>query len=297
MEGMVNDLNATLEVAVDVGAGLGEGPIWDDRADELIFVDSEAGLIYRFDPAAECLSQVAVGPMIGAALPREAGGFVATSVDGLLTVEPSGESRLLVPVEQDRPHCRMNDAKCDSRGRLFSGTLSSPFERGGNALYRIDPDGSLHCIQAGITVSNGIGWSPDERLFYYVDTSARGIDRFDYDIDTGAISGRRRFVDIDRADGFPDGLCVDAEGHVWIALFMGGQVRRYDPDGRLVARISLPVSTVTSCNFGGPALTDLYITTARNHVPADARAGEPLAGALFRCRPGVTGLASHRFAG
>lgn len=297
MPKQVKDLSATLEVAVHVRARLGEGPIWDDRAGDLIFVDCEESRIYRFDPAAKHLSYVTVGPIIGAAIPREAGGIVASSVEGLLAVQPHGECQLLVPVERDRPYCRMNDAKCDSRGRLFTGTFASPFERGGNALYRIDPDGSLHLMLSGVTVSNGIGWSPDERTFYYVDTATRGIDCFDYDIGSGAISRRRRFVDIDRAHGFPDGLCVDAEGYVWIALFLGGAVRRYAPDGQLVAQVALPVSGVTSCNFGGAALDELYVTTARNHVPTELLAGEPLSGALFRCRPGVTGQASHRFAG
>lgn len=297
MHAPIKELSATLEVAVDPATGLGEGPIWDERAGELVFVDSDAGTIYRFDPVTCALSSLNIGHTIGAAIPREQGGYVVSSVDGLLAVDNAGEHRVLVAVEPDRPNCRMNDAKCDSRGRLFSGTLASPFVRGGNALYRIDPDASLSLVRPGVTVSNGLGWSPDERLFYYVDTSARGIDCFDYDIVTGQISDCRRFADIERSEGFPDGLCVDAEGHVWVALFLGGEVRRYAPDGRLVARVTLPVSGVTSCNFGGADLGDLYITTARNHVPPETIAGEPLAGALFRCRPGVRGLPSYRFAG
>src|SRR5690606_25233767 len=127
----------------------------------LIFVDSEESGIYCFDPATDHLSHLPVGPVIGAAIPREQGGFVVSSVDGLLAVDLSGESALLVPVEQDKPHHRMNDAKCDARGRLFTGTLASPFRRGANALYRIDPDHNVHMILEGVTVSNGLGWSPD----------------------------------------------------------------------------------------------------------------------------------------
>jgi sugar lactone lactonase YvrE len=287
----------TLEIVLDLRAQLGEGPIWDELSQRLIFVDSEAGAIYTLEPASKNLVEIKVSPQIGAAIPRRDGGFAVSSTDGLLSVQPTGEVVLLVPIERDRPHHRMNDAKCDSRGRMLSGTFSLKFERGAGALYRIDPDLTLTCLLPGVSVSNGIGWSPDERTLYFVDTSSRGIDAFDYDIETGAIANRRRFVQLAREEGFPDGLAVDAQGHVWLALYLGGAVRRYAPDGRLVAAVTLPVSGVTSCNFGGPDLTDLYITTARYGVPDDRLEKEPHAGALFRCRPGVAGLPSHRFAG
>ncbi|QUT05758.1 SMP-30/gluconolactonase/LRE family protein [Sphingobium phenoxybenzoativorans] len=291
------ELNASLEVVADIGNDLGEGPIWDDVTGTLVFVDSNVGRVHRFDPATGGVSHVDVGPVIGAAIPRRSGGMVASSIDGLLAVASTGDTRLLVPIEQDKPNHRMNDAKCDSRGRLLSGTLSMPFERGASALYRVDPDLSLHHVLPGVTVSNGIAWSPDETRLYYVDTSTRGIDCFDYDIETGEISGRRRFVDVDRADGFPDGITVDAEGHVWLALYKGGKVNRYDPAGRLVGQVTLPVTCVTSCNFGGEGLKDLYITTARHGLSEEELAGQPHAGALFRCRPGVSGLPSYFFAG
>jgi sugar lactone lactonase YvrE len=287
----------TPDLVADLGLELGEGPIWDAATGTLIFVDSMKGLILRLDPASGDVSRIEVGPVLGAAIPRSRGGFVASSVEGLLAVDPDGSHSLLVPIEQDRPDSRMNDAKCDSRGRLFSGTLSIPFVRGGNAFYSVDARLALTRQADGVTVSNGIAWNADETLLYYVDTASRGIDMFDYDLATGTIANRRRFVDIDRADGFPDGIAVDADGHVWVALYMGGAVRRYAPDGRLAAQIALPVSGVTSCNFGGADLTDLYITTARHGVSAERLADEPHAGALFRCRPGVTGLQSHEFAG
>lgn len=285
------------EAVLELGCDLGEGPLWDAASATLVFVDSNAGRIFRYDPVSGALARIEAGGVIGTAVPRRSGGFAASSTDGVVAVaEPDGATRLLVPIESDRA-TRMNDAKCDSRGRMLSGTLSMPFARGANALYRIDPDLSVHRLADGITVSNGVAWSPDERLLYYVDTSSRGIDVFDYDIATGAATGRRRFAEIDRADGFPDGMAVDAEGHVWVALYLGGRVRRFAPDGRVAGEIRLPVSGVTSCNFGGPDLTDLYITTARHGVPDDRLAAEPLAGALFRCRPGVAGLPSHSFAG
>lgn len=293
----VVELGDPIKLVAHLRAELAEGPIWDDATRSLLFVDSLIGRVYRFDPATGGVTHLDVGVAIGVAIPRAHGGLVASSVEGLIAVEPDGTSRLLVAIEADRPDHRMNDAKCDSRGRLFSGTLSQPFRKGASAFYRVDPDHSLHPLLDQITVSNGLGWSPDETTLYHVDTASRGIDRFDYDIATGAIANRRRFAEIDGGDGFPDGLCVDAEGHVWVALYLGGAVRRYAPDGRCVAQIRLPVSGVTSCNFGGETLSDLYITTARLGVAADTLALEPHAGGVFRCRLGVAGLPSHRFAG
>jgi sugar lactone lactonase YvrE len=285
-----------LEVVLDLGMEIGEGPIWDAETATLVFVDSERGRIFLFDPATNALRQIEVGVVIGAAIPRRSGGFAVSSVDGLLSVDDMGAKTLIAPIERDRAS-RMNDAKCDSRGRMLSGTFSTTFERGAGALYKIEPDLSVAPLVGDISVSNGIAWGPDETRLYYVDTRARGVELFDYDINTGAVSNHRRFVDIDRVHGVPDGITVDAEGYVWVALYLGGAVRRYAPDGTLDKIIALPVSGVTSCNFAGPFLQDLYITTARFGVAPDVLAREPHAGALFRCRPGVTGLPSHKFAG
>jgi sugar lactone lactonase YvrE len=208
---------------------------------------------------------------------------------------PPFAKELVAPIERDRP-TRMNDAKCDSRGRMLSGTISMG-ERGVCALYKIEPDLAVTKLVDGVSVSNGIAWNADETRLYYVDTRARCIDQFDYDLETGAVSNLKRFADIDRADGVPDGITVDAEGCVWLALYLGGVVRRYAPDGALIGQITLPVSGVTSCNFAGPTLQDLYITTARFGAAPETLARQPHAGALFRCRPDVTGLPSHKFAG
>lgn len=292
------DYTAGLEVAVEIKTDLGEGPIWDSGTATLVFVDSNAGGIYRFDPTRNHLSRTDVGTTIGVAIPRLAGGFVASSIDGLLEVtENSGRARLLLPIEQDRPLNRMNDGKCDSHGRLWSGTLSVRFERGAGSLYRIDPNLSLVRAVEGVRVSNGIAWSPDETLLYFNDTLSRGVDVFDYDTGSGSLSNRRRFVEIEREIGLPDGMAVDTEGCVWVALFHGGQVRRYSPDGAWIGVVSLPVARVTSCNFGGPDLEDLYITTADLKICDDGKPHEREAGFVFRCRPGMKGLPSHKFAG
>lgn len=292
------ELNRTLEVVLKAETDLGEGPIWDDVTGTLLFVDQTVGRIHRFDPATGALRGTDVGQVIGAAIPRRSGGLVVSSRDGLLAVdEGGGPAKLLVPIETDNPDNRMNDAKCDSRGRLWTGTFSTSFIRKAGALYRVDPDLTLVKAVDGVSISNGIAWNADESLMYYVDTAARGVDVFDYDIDTGAASNRRRFVDIDRAEGFPDGITVDTEGHLWVALYRGGAVRRYAPDGEWVGVITLPVANVTSCGFGGPALEDLYLTTAILKTVGDGQPHEALAGALFRCRPAASGMPEGRFAG
>ena len=295
-------MNAVPEIVVDlkiianVSADVGEGPIWDDETETMIFVDSTAGLIYRISHATAELTSMGLGQMVGAAIPRRCGGLVACASDGLLSVEDNGSVSLLIPIEEDLSH-RMNDAKCDSHGRLWSGTFSLTFEKGAGALYRIDPDLAVTKVFGDVTISNGLGWSPDEKTFYFVDTGKRGIDAFDYDIETGEVSNRRRFVDIERSGGLPDGIAVDSEGCLWVALYYGGAVRRYSATGKCVGKITLPVARVTSCNFGGPNLDLLYITTANHLLDDDGKPHENNAGATFCCRPGVTGLRSHRFAG
>ncbi len=295
---MVIDYSDSLVVASTLKTDLGEGPIWDDATDTLIFVDSTLGRIHRLSQHQDRPSSVDVGHTIGVAIPRQRGGFVASSVEGLLSVHEDGsEVALLLPIENDLTGNRMNDGKCDSRGRLWSGTFSTRFEPDAGTLYRIDPDLTVTPAVDAVRVSNGIAWSPDDRLLYFNDTFARGIDVFDYDIELGQVSNRRRFVDIDRDVGLPDGMAVDSEGCVWVALFYSSEVRRYSPDGTWIGVVSLPVARVTSCNFGGPDLTDLYITTADFRIHDDGKAHEPEAGFVFRCRPGVRGLPSHKFAG
>ena len=292
----VRDLDVTLEIVADIAADIGEGPVWDQTTATLTFVDSSIGRIYRLDPANGALAHIDAGQAIGTAIPRLGGGLVASARDGLLAVDDDGDVDLLVPIEPNLAN-RMNDAKCDSRGRLWSGTFSLAFERGAGSLYRIDPDLTVTKALDGVFISNGLGWSPDERTFYYVDTGTRTVDAFDYDIATGAIAGRRRLIAFDRPMGLPDGLTVDAEGCLWVACYLGGAVRRFSPAGECIGAITVPVARVTSCTFGGAGLDELYVTTANQAIHDDGRPHEPHAGATYRCRPGTTGLPSHRFAG
>jgi sugar lactone lactonase YvrE len=285
-----------VEVALDVRAELGEGPIWDDRRQRLLFVDIMRGHVHEFDPAAGTDRIVEFPWPVGAVALHENGDWVLAAADGFYAANPeTGEPRVIVAVEADRPGNRMNDGYVDARGRFWAGTMGMHKVRNAGTLYRLDPDGSVSPMVTGVSTSNGIDWSPDNRTAYYVDTPTGRIDTFDFDLFRGVLSHRRPFVEIASADGFPDGLIVDAEGFVWLCLWKGAAVRRYSPDGRLDRTIPMPVTQVTKCAFGGPDLDQLFVTTAWIGLTEAERAEQPLAGALFRIRPGVKGRAVNRF--
>jgi sugar lactone lactonase YvrE len=164
-------------------------------------------------------------------------------------------------------------------------------------LYRLDADHTVTQILRDVTISNGLGWSPDDATMYYIDTAGHAIDSFDYDIDTGSATNRRRLADIPATDGLPDGLAVDVQGYIWVALYGGWCVQRFAPDGTVDARVALPVAKVTSCAFGDDDLSSLYITSAASGLTADELIDQPFAGALFRYRPGVAGRPEAPFAG
>jgi sugar lactone lactonase YvrE len=191
----------------------------------------------------------------------------------------------------------MNDGYVDARGRFWAGTMSVEGVNGQGTLYRLDPDGQVRAMLTPVTTSNGLDWSPDSRLMYYADTRTGNVDVFDFDESAGTIANRRVFAAIPRDSGRPDGLIVDAEGGVWVALWAGGALRRYQADGTLERVIRFPVSLITKCAFGGPALDELYVTSASSRLTEAERIAQPLAGAVFRLRPGLRGRAPHHFAG
>lgn len=279
-------------VGADVRCELGEGPVWDSTRHELVWVDVDRGLVHRRAPGRADLTLDA-GQPVGCAVPRAAGGLALALRDGfaLLDAEETGAPRLVAPVE-GRARTRMNDGGVDARGRFWAGTMSLGGDTRIASLYRLDPDLTVTRILPGLSVSNGIGWSPDGSVLYHVDSPRRRIDLYDFDMDAGRPAGRRAVIPVPAEVGMPDGLAVDEEGGVWLALWGGGAVHRYAPGGRLEERLELPVTNVTSCCFGDAELETLYVTTA-----ARGAAHEPLAGAVFALRPGVRGLRATPFAG
>jgi sugar lactone lactonase YvrE len=204
-----------------------------------------------------------------------------------------GPVETLATVRGEPPANRVNDAAFDPAGRLLAGTMSSTRAPGTAALYRLGPSGALERLLPA-TLSNGFDWNRDATLLYYIDSITQQVDAIAYDIDTGRLGARRRFIGVDPRDGLPDGLTVDAEGGLWVALFGGGCIRRYEPHGGLDAVVQLPVTNPTSPAFGGAGLATLFVTSARHRLTAGQRRREPLAGAVPALRPGVTGRPPSR---
>jgi sugar lactone lactonase YvrE len=224
--------------------------------------------------------------------PRRGGGAVLGIERGFALEEPDGSLRRLGDLWSG-DDIRMNEGGCDPDGRFYCGTMAYDQRPGAGSLYRLDPDGEVTVVLEAVTISNGLDWSPDDSLAYYVDTRTQEVSVFDYDPDQG-LTGRRTFVDIPVEQGDPDGLTVDVDGGIWVALFKGSAVHRYTDHGELDEVIDVGARQVTACCFGGPDLDRLYITTSRENLEPD---DDPLAGSLFTVVPGVAGLPVREFAG
>lgn len=284
------------EIAVLPTAGLGEGPRWDAASDTLLWVDIPARRVHRYDPASGEDAVREVSDVVSLALPRRRGGVVVGLPDGLHFL--NGEQSMgLVAIESERADTRTNDGACDAAGRLWVGTMALDERSPVAALYRVDPDYSVTTVLTGTTISNGLGWSPSGRSFYFIDSPTRRVDVFDCDLATGTLENRRPLAAVDVDGAVPDGMTVDAEGCVWVALHGGWGLNRYSSDGELLAEVRLPVARVTSCCFGGPELRDLYVTTRRDGLSENEVPRQPLAGALLRLDVGVAGLPTDTFAG
>ena len=286
-----------VELVVDAHAEVGEGPIWRASTGTLLWVDILGSTLHEFDPSTGRDAVTDVGQPVGTVVPRRSGGVVLALADGFVAMSDDGAFTRLADVEAENPAVRMNDGKCDSRGRLWAGTMPFDEERPIGALWCLEADHSLRRILGGTKVSNGIVWSHDDTLMYYIDSLTHRIDLFDFDADAGTVANRRVFFEWPPERGIPDGMTIDADGCLWVGFFGGWAVRRITPDGEIDAEIDLPVSNVTACWFGGDDLGDLYITSAKHHLPAEALAQQPHAGGLFRARPGAVGVPAYEFGG
>ena len=288
--------SAEFDVAVAPAAQLGEGPRWDASTQTLLWVDIPARLVHRYDPATGTDATQQLPDVVSLAMPRRRGGVVVGLPDGLHLLD-GARCPLLAGIEPEQAGTRTNDGACDAAGRLWVGTMALDERSPVAGLYRVDAYLGVTTVLSGTTISNGLGWSPSGTSFYFIDSPTCRIDVFDFDPASGALENRRPLAAVEVEGAVPDGLTVDAEGCVWVALHGGWGLRRYAPDGDLLAEVGLPVARITSCCFGGPDLRDLYVTTRREGLSEAERAGQPLAGALLRLDVGVAGLPTHAFAG
>ena len=284
------------EIAVPAQCELAEGPVWDAARGLLRWVDILRGQVHALDVISGVHSSFGTGEALGTAGLTRDGGLVLALSDRFALCDHDGQNlRRLDGFTVDGSVFRFNDGKPDPRGSLWAGTCTLAEQGPPCTLYQLSPDGAVTELFGDIGLSNGLDWSDDRTEFYFADSYGGGVDVFGTDPDTGALGTRRRFAEV--SGGLPDGLTLDAEGGLWLAVWGSGELRRYTPDGRVDTVVSLPVAQVTSAAFGGPDLSTLYITTAReNFTPADL-AAQPHAGDIFACTPGVTGRLPFLFGG
>src|SRR5581483_4723518 len=218
-------MDARLEAVVDIPAVLGEGPVWDEREGVLWWLDIPGQALHRFDPATGDDQSQALGQEVGSLVLRQSGGLVLATPDGFVAYDwARGRGDLLASVESDNATTRMNDGKCDRQGRFFAGTMAYDFTPGAGAFYVMDADHNVRKLFGDVTISNGLAWSADDSTLYYIDTMTGSVEAFDFDIAAATLSDRRTVVKISESDGLPDGMCIDPEGYLWVALFNGGAV-------------------------------------------------------------------------
>lgn len=291
-------LPSEAEVVVSEVGALYEGPCWDDRTERLLWVDILAGVVHSMNPRTQESSSHDLGMPVGVVVPRESGGWVAAVERGFAFLDEDWKlAGPIIDAPAQGAGTRFNDGGCDPAGRFWAGTLSYDQTPGAGALYRLAGDGQVVRVLDQVTISNGIDWSPDGHLMYYVDSGRGTVDCMDFDPVSGLPSGRRTLVSIPSVEGVPDGLTVDTEGFLWVAVWGGWCIRRYAASGALDRVVQLPVSQVSSLCFGGPGHRDLFITSAFDGLSPEERAQQPLAGAVFRHRPGISGLPVRRFVG
>jgi sugar lactone lactonase YvrE len=291
-----DDLQA--ELVLDAKAMLGEGSIWHPKEKKLYWIDIEGKALHIYDPASNEDKQFPVGSRIGTVVPVEKGGVLVALQNGIQEMDTkTGKLKFLLNPLPDT-NLRFNDGKCDPAGRFWVGTLALDSRRRGAVLYRFDKDKSIHTMLDSVSISNGIVWTADKKTMYYNDTPTGTIQGFDYDDKTGAISNRRVVVRIPRGTGSPDGMTIDAEGNLWVALWGGSCVGKFNPlTGELLQKVKVPAPNVSSCAFGGKDLETLYITTARAWVNPERLKEFPLSGGLFSVKPGVRGVSAEFYKG
>lgn len=277
---------------------LGEGPCWHAEEQVLYWVDILGKSLHRYDPATGNDQQWALGEFVGTVAPRASGGLIVALEHGFGHFDPTtGIHDPWDPVEPI-PETRFNDGKCDPAGRFWCGSMDKSEEQNLGTLYRMTADRVVEPIMSPVGISNGMGWSPDRTKMYYIDSPTRRIFVLDYDLETGAVENKQTLVELNESEGWPDGMTVDQEGNLWLAQWAGSCVTQRDPaTGAVMQTISTPAPHTSACCFGGPDLTDLYITSARKGLSEAQLQEFPQSGRLFRVKTAVAGSPTYAYAG
>ncbi len=293
-------INSNWETVTEHKSLLGEGPLWDEQNQRIIWLDILNGKVHSFAPETSEYSFFQTGQLTGAVVLTNRDTLIGALQNGFYELNESDvPSRFIADPESNLPENRFNDGKCDPQGRFWAGTMHIPETATTGNLYVLDPDGNVHHRLSGIGCSNGLAWDSTGNTMYYIDSPTREVVAYDFDAETAGITNRRVVFTVPEGSGFPDGMTIDAEDKLWIALWDGWKIIRVDPDkGEMIDQIGLPAARITSAAFGGAGFTDLYITSARVGLSEEQLEKQPLAGSLFVIRNvGVRGVKGVRYAG
>lgn len=293
----INDQKQKVKLTHKIKSELGEGAFWDHRTQRLFWVDITGLKVHIYDPETRTNKSFPTPSMVGTVVPGNNDKAVIALVDGIYILNTlDGEISLLSDVEADMTYNRFNDGKCDPNGNLWVGSMHFDQSLPKANLYKVDGKGNAAKMLDSVTISNGIVWTKDSRTMYYIDTPTGHIRAYDFDVENSSISNERIAVEVPVSMGFPDGMAIDEEDKLWVGLWNGNSVARFDPDsGKLMSKIDVPAHNVTSCSFGGRNFDTLYITTSSLDMTEEEQAKYPLAGSLFEVKPGVKGVAGNFF--
>ncbi len=290
------------ELLINLGGIIGEGICWDEQTQMLYWIDLLENKIFAYDINKSSLKIIDAGQNTGCIAVREKGGLIAGLQNGIFFVDiETGKLTPVVDPESDKPDNRFNDGECDCMGRLWAGTMSKKLDSGSGdntpagALYLIDTDLKVTKKLPAVTISNGIGYSPDNKIMYYIDSPTRNVDAFDFDKETGEITNRRAVVHVTEDVGMPDGLTVDADGNLWVGMWGGGAVVKYSPQtGQMLEKIEIPAPFITTMVFGGKEMDEMFVNTAKMNTDLNKY---PDAGGVFRIKMDVKGQPTYKFKG
>lgn len=293
----LNQSHPKVVLEYEIKALLGEGAIWNYKTHELLWVDIEGKTLNRYDAKNKKNNSVKVPSRIGTVVPVNSTEAVVALEDGIYLIDvASGKIGQISNIESDKVNNRFNDGKCDPNGNLWVGSMVMKKSNYTAALYKVEGNGKTTKMLDGIKISNGIVWTSDKKTMYYIDTPTHKIMAYDFDSKNSTISNGRVAVEVNTQIGYPDGMAIDEEGMLWVGLWNGNAVGRFNPQtGKLIQKIEVPAHNVTACAFGGKNLEILYITTASVDMTDEEQKKYPLAGSLFSVKPGVKGVKSHFF--